>query len=223
MNEELKKRSRVRVKICGITHLEDALKAVELGADALGFIFAESPRRVTPEEAKAIIDSLPPWVSSVGVFVNEDMKVVRRIQDYCSLDYLQFHGYEEPAYCQQFPRRGIKAFRIQQKKDLTVLADYSCLAYLLDTFVKDQIGGTGKTFDWRLAKSAKSYGRIILSGGLTPDNVRQAIRFVCPYAVDTSSGVEMYPGKKDHAKLSSFFDSVASVDDVNCSSPVSKG
>ena len=156
-------------------------------------------------------------------FMREDREEVRRIQNYCSLDYLQFHGHEGPAYCQQFSRREIKAFRIQKEKDLDVLADYSCLAYLLDTFVKDQIGGTGKTFDWRLAKSAKSYGRIILSGGLTPDNVRQAIRFVCPYAVDTSSGVEMYPGKKDHAKLSSFFDSVASVDDVNCSSPVSKG
>ena len=223
MSKELKQRYRVRVKVCGITQLEDALKAVELGADALGFIFAQSPRRVSPEAAKAIIDFLPPWVSCVGVFADEDIGGVRRIQDYCSLDYLQFHGHEEPAYCQQFPHRGIKAFRIQKEKDLSLLADYSCPAYLLDTFVKDQIGGTGKTFDWRLAKLAKAYGRIILSGGLTPDNIRQAIRFVRPYAVDASSGLEINPGKKDHLKLSSFFDSVSSAWDGNCSSSTSKG
>ena len=222
MSEELKQRYRVRVKICGITQLEDALKAVELGADALGFIFAKSTRRVSPEAAKAIIDFLPPWVSCVGVFVDEDIEEVRRIQDYCSLDYLQFHGHEEPAYCQQFPHRGIKAFRIQTEKDLSSLADYSCPAYVLDTFVKDQIGGTGRTFDWQLAKLAQAHGRIILSGGLTPDNVGQAIRLVRPYAVDVSSGLEMYPGKKDHLKLSSFFDSVSSAWDCNCSSSTSK-
>lgn len=223
VSKELEKKFRVRVKICGITQSEDALKAAELGADALGFIFAESPRKVSPDKAKAIIDLLPPWVSCVGVFVNEDIRVVRRIQEHCSLDYLQFHGREDPAYCRQFPRRGIKAFRIQGEKDLTLLAQYSSPAYLLDAFVKGQMGGTGETFDWRLARLARQYGRIILSGGLTPDNVGQAIQFVRPYAVDAGSGLEMYPGKKDYIKLSSFFDSVSSASRMDCSPSASKG
>ncbi|MGA1876460.1 MAG: phosphoribosylanthranilate isomerase [bacterium] len=214
--------ARVRVKICGITRLEDALRAVDLGADALGFVLAESPRRVTPEEAKAIIDHIPPWVSCVGVFVDESIRTVRDIQEYCSLDYLQFHGHEEPAYCRQFRRRAIKAFRIRRQDDLALLAEYPCSAFLLDTFSEEKMGGTGKTFDWRLARIARQYGKIILSGGLRPDNVSQAIQKVRPYAVDASSGLEMYPGRKDYGKLSSFFESIS----LACrkgSSPASKG
>ena len=214
--------TRVRVKICGLTRLEDALRAVELGADALGFVLAESPRRVTPEEAKAIIDHIPPWVSCVGVFVDEDIRTVRDVQRYCSFDYLQFHGHEEPGYCRQFRRRAIKAFRIRRPDDLALLAEYPGSAFLLDTFSEGQMGGTGKTFDWRLARIARQYGRIILSGGLRPDNVSQAIQKVRPYAVDASSGLETSPGRKDYGKLSSFFESVS----LACrkgSSPASKG
>ncbi|MEW6381715.1 MAG: phosphoribosylanthranilate isomerase [bacterium] len=200
---------RVRVKICGLTRAEDALKAAELGADALGFIFAESPRKVTPEAARAIIELLPPWVSRVGVFVDEDIRKVREIQDFCLLDYLQFHGHEDQDYCRQFPGRAIKAFRIRQEADLAPLAGYSLPAYLLDTFVQDRMGGTGQTFDWQLALLAKRHGRIILSGGLTPLNVAQAIQLVQPYGVDASSGLESCPGQKDHSRLSSFFESVS--------------
>ena len=210
MIEGSPQRTKIRVKICGLTRAEDALKAAESGADALGFIFAESQRRITPEAARAIIDLLPPWVSRVGVFVDEEIRLVREILDYCSLDYLQFHGHEDPAYCRQFPRRAIKALRVQQESDISCLAKYSLPFYLLDTFTKDQMGGTGQTFDWKLAVMAKSYGRIILSGGLTPLNVAQAIQLVRPCGVDASSGLEVCPGQKDHSKLSSFFDAVSS-------------
>lgn len=213
---------RVRVKICGITRLEDALLIARLGADAIGFIFAESPRRVTPETAKGIIDLLPPWVNCVGVFVNEEIDTVRSIQDYCSLDYLQFHGDEDPSYCRQFPRRSIKAFRLQTSQDLSSLGKYSVSAYLLDTFVKGQLGGTGKTFDWKLALLAKQYGPIILSGGLTQENVTQAIQLVHPYGVDASSGLEKSPGQKDQDKLSSFFRSLSSIEERGSWSSVSK-
>lgn len=214
---------RVRVKICGITRAQDALKAVESGADALGFIFAKSPRRITPEAARSIINLLPPWVSCTGVFVDEDIHIVRQIFEYCSLDYLQFHGHEDPAYCRQFPRRGIKALRIQKESDLACLAEYSLPAYLLDTFVKDQMGGTGQTFDWRLALSAKRYGRIILSGGLTPLNVARAIEFVHPYGVDASSGLEVCPGQKDHSRLRSFFEAVSLASTGDSSPGITKG
>jgi len=232
MIEESRKKPKIRVKICGLTRAEDALKAAELGADALGFIFAESPRRITPEAARSIIDLLPPWVSRVGVFVDEEIRLVREILDYCSLDYLQFHGHEGPEYCRQFPRRAIKALRVQQESDISCLAKYSLPFYLLDTFTKDRMGGTGQTFDWKLAVLAKRYGRIILSGGLTPLNVAQAIALVRPCGVDASSGLEICPGQKDHSKLSLFFDAVSSAssepsalseEDIASSSPVIKG
>ena len=215
--------TRVRVKICGITQIEDALKAVEFGADCLGFIFANSPRRISPEGAKAIIDVLPPWVNTMGVFVDEKIENVRQIQEVCSLDYLQFHGGEGSEYCQLFGKRAIKAFRIQREKDLDQLSHYSTPAYLLDTFVKGKVGGTGQTFDLKLALSAKKYGKVILSGGLNPDNVFQAIRFVRPYAVDAGSGLETSPGKKGHGKLSSFFSSVFSACGNESSFSNSKG
>ncbi|MEW5801544.1 MAG: phosphoribosylanthranilate isomerase [bacterium] len=227
MIKESPGKPKTRVKICGITRSEDAFKAAELGADAVGFIFAESPRKVTPEAARQIIELLPPWVSRVGVFVDEDIRLVREILDYCSLDYLQFHGHETPEYCRKFPRRGIKAFRIQKESDLASLADYSLPVYLLDTFTVDRMGGTGQTFDWRLAISAKRYGRIILSGGLNPVNVAQAIQFVRPWGVDASSGLEICPGQKDHSKLSSFFNAVSSASSTEetepSSSPITKG
>jgi phosphoribosylanthranilate isomerase len=198
----------VRIKICGITNLEDALLAAELGADALGFIFyPQSPRKVTPETAQEIIAQLPPFVASVGVFVDEEAAVVRDLAARVGLDWVQLHGQESPEYCRSLGRRVIKGFRIQNADSLILLADYrgAAQALLLDTYTKGQVGGTGTAFDWRLAREAKQYGRIILAGGLTPENVAQAIAAAQPAAVDAASGTEAAPGRKDPAKLRAFF------------------
>lgn len=196
----------VRVKICGITSLEDALFAIEAGADALGFVFSEeSQRAISVEKVSGIISGLPPFVSTVGVFVNEGADVINAIVREAGLDAVQLHGNEPPELCREINSRVIKAFRVKNKKILGQGIDrYRLSAYLLDTYADDAAGGTGKTFDWAVAKSAKKYGRIILSGGLTPDNVRDAIKAAGPYAVDVSSGVEKSPGIKDRKKVSSF-------------------
>ena len=181
----------MKVKICGITNRNDALSAVEFGADALGFIFAESPRRITKEQARNIIAELPPFVSTVGVFVNEKKETIIDIGKYCGITTIQLHGNEPPSYLQDLGNfKVIKAFRIKKEDDLETLALYKPHAFLLDSYVKGVMGGTGKTFNWEIAKKACKYGTIILSGGLTPDNVKEAIRIVSPYAVDVSSGVE---------------------------------
>lgn len=193
----------VRVKICGITCKEDAEAAVRCGADAIGFVFADSPRKVTPVVVKDIISSLPPFIALVGVFVNEDEKEVRRIAKFCGLSTLQFHGDETPSYCSKFPK-AIKAFRIKDRGDIKKVREYNACAWLLDTYQEGKSGGTGKTFDWSIASELAKEGRVILSGGLTPENVTEAIRVVSPYAVDVSSGVEEYPGKKDHKKIEEF-------------------
>ncbi len=196
----------VRVKICGITSLEDALFALEAGADALGFVFwEESQRAISVEKVSEIIRGLPPFVTTVGVFVNEGADVINAIVSETGLDAVQLHGGEPPELCREINSRVIKAFRVKGKKLLGQGIDkYRLSAYLLDTYADDAAGGTGKTFDWAAAKSAKKYGRIILSGGLNPDNVRDAIKAAGPYAVDVSSGVEKSPGIKDMKKLSSF-------------------
>ncbi|MBU0699712.1 phosphoribosylanthranilate isomerase [bacterium] len=195
----------IAVKICGITNIEDALLAVEAGADALGFIFAKKSSRLVNEEiVKRIIKQIPPFVTTVGVFVNESLNVVQDIVEYCSLDIVQLHGNESPQYCSQLGRRVIKAFRIQDAASLLELPKYHVCGYLLDTFVEGSDGGTGKRFDWNLATEAKKYGRIILAGGLNPENVAEAIVQIEPYGVDVSSGVECLPGKKDRAKMMEF-------------------
>jgi phosphoribosylanthranilate isomerase len=201
----------VRIKICGITNLEDALLAAELGADALGFIFyPKSPRKVAPAEARAIIAKLPPLVATVGVFVDEDAAAVRELASRLGLDWVQLHGQEPPEYCRSLGRRVIKGFRIQDQHSLSSLAAYrgAAQALLLDTYQKGQIGGTGETFNWALAREAQKYGPIILAGGLKPDNVAQAIAAAQPQAVDVASGVETEPGKKDPEKLKRFFAAV---------------
>lgn len=198
----------VRIKICGITNLEDALLAAELGADALGFIFyPPSPRKVAPEEARAIIGQLPPFVSTVGVFVDEDAALVNKLAARLGLDWVQLHGQESPEYCRTLERRVIKGFRIKDNSSLADLAAYrgAAQALLLDTYKKGKTGGTGETFDWRLANEARPYGPIILAGGLTPENVAQAIATARPQAVDVASVVEVAPGKKDPEKLRKFF------------------
>lgn len=199
----------VRVKICGITNLEDALLAVEQGADALGFIFAESPRRIEPETAKSISEALPPLVNRVGVFVNETLGKVKGIISRCNLDTLQFHGNELPSYCGNFREKVIKSFQIKDGQGLPLLSSYSVDAFLLDTYVDDLPGGTGKTFNWKIAKQANGYGTVILSGGLNPENVAQAIKEAQPYAVDVASGIETEPGKKDPDKLKAFMEAIA--------------
>jgi phosphoribosylanthranilate isomerase len=193
----------VRIKICGITNLEDALLAVDAGADALGFVFAPSPRQVTPEQAAAIIRELPPFVTTVGLVVNQDPVP---ILDQCPLDVLQYHGDEPPEVLDRSPRRALKALRVRVADDLESLQAYrSASAFLLDAFVPGVAGGTGHQFPWQLAVEAARFGKpIIVAGGLTPDSVAQCITTTRPYGVDVSSGTEAVPGKKDPAKLRDF-------------------
>ena len=196
----------VIVKICGITNTPDALAAIEAGADALGFVFHDnSPRHVSPRTAGEIIQQLPPFVSKVGVFVDAPEELVLRAIGECGLNLLQFHGNESPEYCTQFGLMSVKAFRIQDAASLEQLPKYPTDAWLLDTYSPARPGGTGETFDWDLAVTAKQYGRpIFLAGGLTPENVGEAVSRVQPYAVDVSSGVESAPGRKDALKVSAF-------------------
>jgi phosphoribosylanthranilate isomerase len=198
---------RTKIKICGITHLEDALLAVNLGADALGFIFAQSPRRVDHQTARKIIASLPPFVHTVGVFLDEDQETVREIAALCRLDSIQLHGNESPEYCKTLGLKVLKVIRVKNQKSIASMASYQrCTqGFLLDTYIKGLPGGTGKTFNWELARQAKKHGPVILSGGLSPDNVWEAIEKVRPYGVDVSSGVEKSPGIKDPDKLRVFF------------------
>lgn len=188
----------VRVKICGITSVEDALYAVEAGADAIGLVFHEqSPRYVFPEQAAVIVRALPPFVQAVGLFVNADLATVTATADQCKLDLIQLHGDESPEYCGQVGRRVIKAFRVKDITSLDPVKHYRVAGYLLDAWSPSAFGGTGMTFNWEVAQAVGKYGPIILAGGLTPDNVRRAIEAVTPYGVDVSSGVETSPGKKD--------------------------
>jgi phosphoribosylanthranilate isomerase len=200
----------VRLKICGITNEEDALAAARFGADALGFIFAPSPRRISPERARQIIKVLPPLIQTVGVFVDEERDRVSSIVDICNLDIVQFHGNESVDYCKSFNLRVIKAGRLRAREDLQSLSKYGEVvqALLLDSYVPDRVGGTGVTFDWELAVQAKRYGRIVLAGGLNPENVGSAINKVKPYGVDVSSGLEQSPGVKDHEKIRQFIAAV---------------
>lgn len=189
------------IKICGITNQEDALKAASLGVNALGFVFAPSPRQVKPQEAKKIIQLLPPFLSKVGVFFNQPYGEVAEIIRYCGLDTVQLHGEESPEYCEALPVPVIKGFRVGKRESLNSLPDYKVAAFLLDTYSKEQAGGTGRTFDWNLAKEVKQYGPVILAGGLNPENINLAIQEVQPYGIDVSSGIELRPGKKDPLKL----------------------
>lgn len=200
----------VWIKICGITNEEDGLAAARLGADALGFVFAPSPRRISPEKARQIIKALPPLVQTVGVFVDEDLDEVSSVAEMCGLDILQFHGSESADYCDSFDQRVIKAIRLRNRQDLKSLAEYDGVvhALLLDTYLPDKLGGTGMTFNWEWALEAGKYGRIILAGGLNPGNVAAAISIVKPYGVDASSGLEQSPGVKDHEKMAQFIESV---------------
>jgi phosphoribosylanthranilate isomerase len=194
------------VKICGITNVADGLAAAEAGADALGFVFYEqSPRRISVEAAATLIRELPLFVMKVGVFVNASEDLVLRAIRECGLNLLQFHGDESPDYCLQFSLMSMKAFRVRDSASLRALLNYPTDAWLLDAYSPAKPGGTGETFNWDLALEAQGWGRpIFLAGGLTPDNIAEAIRRGRPYAVDVSSGVEAAPGRKDHARLKAF-------------------
>lgn len=205
----------LKIKICGLTSLTDALAAVEAGADALGFMFyQDSPRFVAPTTAARIIRSLPPFVARVGVFVNASEQVVRGVCDVCGLDTVQFHGEETPEFCRRFaPLKVIKAFRIKNGGSLRPLDAYDTDAWLLDAFVPGLQGGTGATFNWSLAREAKDAGYpIILAGGLSAENVAQAVHEVWPYGVDVSSGVESAPGRKDAKMIREFIDVVRGIE-----------
>ena len=201
---------KTRVKICGITNLADALAAVEAGADALGFNFYEkSTRYVSLKTAAAISKQLPPFVMRVGVFVNSSEEFVLRAIGECNLTMLQFHGDEPPEFCTQFGLMNMKAFRVRDAESLRKIPDYPTDAYLLDAFSSTTLGGTGEKFNWDLAIAAQKFGKpIFLAGGLTPENVAEAVRKVQPFGVDVSSGVESSPGKKDHAKIRAFIAAV---------------
>ena len=204
--------SGVRSKICGITRMEDALSAVEAGADAIGFVFyAKSPRAVTVQQARAIIAGLPPFVTTVGLFVNASACELNETLDAVPLDLLQFHGDETPDECAGYHRPYIKALRVKAGDDIAA----SCAAYagasgiLLDAYVEGIPGGTGEAFDWSLIPQGLSKP-IILAGGLCAENVAQAIAQVRPYAVDVSGGVEQGKGIKDSAKIRAFMQAVRS-------------
>jgi phosphoribosylanthranilate isomerase len=200
----------IKIKICGITNVADAVMAAEAGTDLIGLMFYErSPRCVTFTRAAEISRALPPYISRVGVFVNPDADAVLRAIGECGLSLLQFHGEETPEFCTQFGMMSMKAFRVKNAGSLRLLPEYETDAYLLDAYSPDAHGGTGAKFNWDLAIAAKEHGRpIFLAGGLTSENVAQAVKQVVPFGVDVSSGVESAPGKKDPAKVRAFIQAV---------------
>ncbi len=196
----------MRVKICGITNRHDAESAASLGADAIGFVFAKSPRRITIKEAFGISKALGPWIATVGVFVNEKWETVQRIADQCRLSAVQLHGDESPAYAKRLSKhlKIIKAFRISNRVDLNAVKGYDTDAFLFDSRVPNQHGGSGVPFEWALVKSMRITRPFIVSGGLNPENVKKVVRELGPYGVDVASGVEISPGKKSTERMREF-------------------
>jgi phosphoribosylanthranilate isomerase len=203
----------VKVKICGITSVADGVAAAEAGADMIGLMFYErSPRHITLATAAEISRALSPFIVKVGVFVNPDEDTVMRAIGDCGVSLLQFHGEETPEFCTQFGAMSMKAFRVRDAASLLALPNYPTDAYLLDAYSPDAHGGTGAKFNWDLAIEAKQHGKpIFLAGGLTPENVGEAVRKVQPFGVDVSSGVESAPGQKDHAKVRAFIQAAKAV------------
>ncbi|MBU1043230.1 MAG: phosphoribosylanthranilate isomerase [Candidatus Omnitrophica bacterium] len=200
-----------RIKICGITQEKDAVAAVALGADALGFIFAKSPRRTSLVQAKKICAALPPFISKVGVFVNAGQQDVLKAVKYCGLDTIQLHGDESDKYCAFFKKycKIIKAFRVKDKSVLKVVSSYKNVdAFLFDAYDPECYGGTGKIFAHDLLKNVKFSKPIIISGGINPENVEKIISLLMPYAIDVSSAVEKQPGIKDLKKLKALISAV---------------
>jgi phosphoribosylanthranilate isomerase len=199
----------MRVKICGMTNEHDALKAARLGAWAVGFIFyKDSPRYISPAKARKIISRLPPFVTPVGVFVNQKEGAVRDILTFCGIQTVQMHGDESPGFCERFRHYTvIKAFRLRGPVNAVELKRYPVRAFLFDAYQQDAYGGSGKVFDWKWMNGLKDLGRpLILSGGLNPGNIREAVEQVQPFAVDVCSGVESQPGLKDESLLQQFLE-----------------
>lgn len=197
--------------MCGIRTAEEAEMAVEYGADALGFVFAKSVRQIDPLLAREIIRKLPPFVVKVGVFADQEKEYVMSVADFCGLDVVQLHGEESPEYCSSLPIQVIKAFRVKDCSVLPEMEAFKVNGYLLDAYVSGIYGGTGKTFNWEIARrAAERYGRVILAGGLNPGNVVQAVEKVHPFAVDVSSGIER-GGKKDRGKIIRFVNEIRRV------------
>lgn len=205
----------VKVKICGMTDLRDALKAHEMGADFVGFIFfKESPRHVEPEHARVIIEDLPKDLIKVGLFFNQDLEVVRDEAKKCHIDILQLHGDESPEYCSELKKdfKIIKSFKVKNLSSIEGIDDYEDVDYyLFDTYVKGIPGGTGLSFNWDILKGREFKKPIFLAGGLKPENVGEAVKKVSPYAVDVASGVEKSPGKKDYRLLKEFIDNAKNI------------
>jgi phosphoribosylanthranilate isomerase len=194
-----------QVKICGITSIADAHVAVEAGADMIGVNFyPPSPRYVTPAQAQAIVASLPAGVTAVGVFVNASLETLTQVAQASGIHMVQLHGNESPALCQQIPWRVVKTFRFTAQVQPEMMRQYSVEAFLIEGFHADVYGGGGARADWQRVALLHHYGRIMLAGGLTPENVHEAIRVVRPYAVDVCSGVEATPGTKDWDKVRAF-------------------
>ncbi len=204
----------VKVKVCGITNVEDALAAQEAGSDALGFVFyRKSKRFILPQKTRSIIRALDKDILKVGVFVDAKEKTIKNIANSCALDILQFHGKESPGFCQKFKGfKVIKAFRVKDRIDPAKVLSYQTFGYLFDTFVKAQPGGTGRSFQWSLLKFSDRIKKpIFLSGGLSQGNVKKALRMVQPDWVDVSSSVEKRPGQKDHPKMRAFIKAVKNI------------
>ena len=197
--------SCLKIKICGITRLEDALDSCELGADILGFNFVPaSPRYLNPYTAREIIAALPPFVTAVGIFADEELSVVNDMSEFIRLDAVQLHGNEDARYCRAVKSPVIKALRVAGAKDLEKVDEFDVSAYLLDARVDGLLGGSGQTFPWEVARQFCSSRRVFVAGGLTPDNVGDAVRMLTPYGVDTASGVESEPGIKDPELVEEF-------------------
>lgn len=205
--------SETLVKICGLTNLEDTMLAIEMGADLLGFnFFPESPRFLDYPLAKSILQEIPPSIAKVGVFVNEYYQNIVDLVQELELDYVQFHGDESPAFCNQFGTPWYKALRLASSDSLENVKDYECDWILVDAYVAGKYGGTGEKPDWHLAKKVEEQGKkLILAGGLNPENIQVAIATLQPFAVDVASGVEARPGKKDLAKMEDFINKAKTV------------
>jgi phosphoribosylanthranilate isomerase len=203
----------VKVKVCGIKEIEDARVAADAGADAIGLVFAESPRRVSVERAREIAAALPERVLKVGVFVDEEPREVLRLACEVGLDFAQLHGDEGPEVVAEIRGGGlevVKAIRVRDATSLEEMERYEADLFMLDAYSQKARGGTGERFDWGLAKAVRGYANILVSGGLTPENVREAIDLFEPYGVDASSSLEERPGKKDGERVRRFVDAAKS-------------
>lgn len=201
----------MRIKICGITNYEDAKLCCDLGADALGFIFYEkSKRKISVGDAKEIINKLPVFVGKIGVFVNEDLAIIENISKEIKLTGVQLHGNETPEFARSVKLPVIKAFRVNSEFDFSIFEKYSRYKFLLDTFSKEEYGGTGQSFNWEIIPSGIRI-KIILAGGISIENIEHIFNNVRPEAVDLSSSLEKYPGKKDEIKLKNFFNKINSL------------